>query len=476
MTVEDGADRAEGGQERSAGGEPAVPVGPAPAAGDGDDAGGLGTGAGGAMPSEASAALDGEVLAGLGVAAAIPPVDAWATGVLGIEADPGGAGAWLEGRLAVRVLPPFERSSALVALADAPGLREVVAFAGGDRTAVREVVVGTGPDEERSVPESGSMVAWGDESPVVSWLEVDDLLAPVRLVAVAARRDLAERAADLLASEVRGAASTWRGRSVLLDPSGAELLRPVSLPPADGSRLAGHLEAELDTNVVVPVRCWTEVAAVVQRRAVLLYGPPGSGKGEAVRHVLDRLPGTTAVLVAPRCLLSGDLVRLAYDVAAAAAPALVVLEDLDVVIGDWSVSPAPEGLIELVSQIDGSVRRRGVVTLATTNDAGAGDVVAWQRTGRFDRLVELGPPDDEQRRRIVRALVTRFHHDEGLVELVVARTVGWTHGQLVELERLCVLRHAAGGPVDLVAAVDEVRSQVRSHDGARRAVPGGSYL
>ena len=69
------------------------------------------------------------------------------------------------------------------------------------------------------------------------------------------------------------------------------------------------------------------------KRGVLLYGPPGTGKTHTVRHLLSATPGTTAVL------LSGGSLRIIHDaakVARAHQPAIVVLEDCDLVAEDRS--------------------------------------------------------------------------------------------------------------------------------------------
>lgn len=414
-----------------------------------------------------------------------PAADAWAAALLGIDAPDDASGSWLDGRIASRVLPAHERTSALVALTEPEGLVEHVAFAREEPTEVRTEDVAVGPDERRAVPEAGTMVGWThDGQPVISWLEVDGDAGPVRLVAVGADRSVSEDAVASLVEAVEGPASTWRGRAVVLDPAAEGLLDHLALPPDDTGVLADDLLDELERDVVVPIRRWDEVQGTVPRRAVLLYGPPGVGKRLAVRHVLARLDGVTRVVVAPRCLLHGELVRAAFDLAASAAPSLVVLEDLDVVVGDWGASPAPEGLVELVAQLDGPAAPTGVFTVATTNYGQSVDVSFGRRTGRFDRLVEVGPPAPGGRRRFLADVVARCADGldptaaAALVDRLVARSEGWTVAQLGELERLAVLEAARSStPCDLLAAVELVRHQVhRPVPGAGGGDPAGSYL
>lgn len=409
-----------------------------------------------------------------------PAVDRWAAAILGIDIGPPGAGLWLTGRMATRSLPPYERTSAIVALADAPELLETVAFSQGEQTAVREVEVPTGADQVRWCPDAGVMTAWQhDGAPVIAWLEVDDPASPVRVVAVAAERAVSDAAADALVQIVRADASTWRGRSVLLDPVGDHVVVHRRAASAAVEPISATVLGELRRDLVVPLRQWERVRDVVDSRSVLVFGLPGAGKSAVVESVLAELDGCTVIALAPRCLLNGDLVRLAYDMAADAAPALVVIEDLDVVLGDWSASPAPEGLIELVAQLNGPFRRPGVFTLATTNDVNGGAGSVWQRARRFDRIVELGPPAAAVRRRIVQTMADRHGLGAATVDRVVSRTAGWTVGQLAELERVAVLEAAAEDrPVDLVRVVESVRSTVRAFDadGDGTESLDGSYL
>jgi len=410
-----------------------------------------------------------------------PEVDCWAADILGIPVGPGEPGDWVEGRVAHRVVAAHDRASAVRALAAPADGASFAAFAGDRATALRFTEVTVGVDETERCPEIGSMVAWAldDGTPIISWIEAEpDVGQPARVVCVGPDVDASERALDVLIALVEGSASTWRGRVMLLDPSIDGLLIPLAV----GDMTSSHVDAddELRRNLVVPITRFAELGAVIGRRGVLVYGPPGSGKRRAVRRVLSQLEGCTVIVVAPRALLHANLVRLAYDLAFAASPALVVLEDVDVAIGDWNSSPAPEGLVELVSQLDGPAPRPGVFTLATTNYGDSFDFAFSRRTGRFDRLVEVGPPSDVVRTEVLAGVVERHHLDDaGLVQRLVSRTEGWSFSQLVELERLAVLGAAADdAPIDLLGTVDAVRMPVRARDAASRGPgrDGGNYL
>src|SRR6185503_10135012 len=64
------------------------------------------------------------------------------------------------------------------------------------------------------------------------------------------------------------------------------------------------------------------------KRGVLLFGPPGTGKTHTVRYLMARLPETTVVVLTG---LGLGFVREACALARLVPPALVVLEDVDLV-------------------------------------------------------------------------------------------------------------------------------------------------
>src|SRR5581483_8031179 len=64
------------------------------------------------------------------------------------------------------------------------------------------------------------------------------------------------------------------------------------------------------------------------KRGVLLFGPPGTGKTHTVRYLIAQLPEVTAVLLSG---LGLQFIRQACALARLAQPALVVLEDVDLV-------------------------------------------------------------------------------------------------------------------------------------------------
>lgn len=383
------------------------------------------------------------------------PEQVWACAVLGLD----GTEDWYEGRVDSRQFARYDLASVLVALEDLSGVIDRIVFCNTTgRGQIRHRDVAVGYRRTRRCAEPGTRVALkvGDK-PVILWVEVEPGVEGVYVYAASPHNAAIDDALNLVSEHVAGAASTWRGQAVLISPSETGLF--THLPPDDvtGLVLDDTLDAELTTNLVTPVLHYDELRELVPRRGVLLYGPPGTGKTSAARVLRARCGSDTTVLVAtPKALTHPEMVRIMYQMAAEAAPSIVVIEDLDVTIGDRHKTRAPEALGEMLAQMDGPGRRDGVFTIATTNHIDALDAALARRPGRFDRRVYVGPAPEPVRRSVLSAILDRYRTEAALDDLVDL-TDGWTFAQIAELERLAVLQaKSTGADVDLEQAARDM--------------------
>ncbi|MBX0300772.1 AAA family ATPase [Cryobacterium sp. 1639] len=127
------------------------------------------------------------------------------------------------------------------------------------------------------------------------------------------------------------------------------------------------------------------------KRGVLLYGPPGSGKTLTVRHLLSSTPDTTAVV------LAGNSIRFvteAAELARAMQPAIVVLEDVDLIAEDRNLSHGPQPLLfAMLDALDGLDGDADVAFVLTTNRVEVLEHALADRPGRIDLAVEIPLPD-----------------------------------------------------------------------------------
>lgn len=211
------------------------------------------------------------------------------------------------------------------------------------------------------------------------------------------------------------------------------------------------------------------------KRGVLLYGPPGTGKTHTMRYLLSASRGTTAVL------LSGGSLEFIHDaakVARAHQPAIVVLEDCDLIASDRSFGPqAKPFLFEVLDALDGLDSDADVVFLLTTNRVEDLERALTQRPGRVDLAAEIPLPDESGRRGLLRLYAGRLFSDAGLAS-AAARSDGTTASFAKEVVRRAVLvaarRGAGDAPTDadLADAMDGLQSDAESLTRSLLGTPG----
>ena len=188
------------------------------------------------------------------------------------------------------------------------------------------------------------------------------------------------------------------------------------------------------------------------KRGLLLYGPPGVGKTHSVRYLTSQLTGVTIVQ------LTGDSLRYistACSVARTLQPAMVVVEDVDLIAEDRGMHPGHHPLLfQLLNEMDGLAEDADVVFLLTTNRADVLEPALAARPGRVDQAVPLDLPDAEGRRRLIDLYRGALVLDESRLEAVIARTEGVTASFLKELLRRAALVAASesgSGPLTVTA-------------------------
>jgi ATP-dependent 26S proteasome regulatory subunit len=196
---------------------------------------------------------------------------------------------------------------------------------------------------------------------------------------------------------------------------------------------------------------------------ILLYGPPGTGKTHTVRYLLSATPGTTAVL------LSGGSLQFIHDaakVARAHQPAIVVLEDCDLVAEDRSFGMGASPLLfEVLDALDGLDADADVAFVLTTNRVEDLEVALAQRPGRVDLAAEIPLPDGDGRRALLHLYGGHLFGAEA-ISAAAARAEGTTASFTKELVRRAVLAAAIADepPSDdhLGAALDELLSDAHT--------------
>jgi len=184
------------------------------------------------------------------------------------------------------------------------------------------------------------------------------------------------------------------------------------------------------------------------KRGVLLHGPPGNGKTHAIKALINRLkvPVVYVRTFQKRRSLESDNIQKAFERARELAPCLLVLEDMDSLVGGDTMS-------FFLNEMDGFRSNDGLLTIATTNHLDRIDPALTQRPSRFDRKVMVDSPSPASRHQFLEQNLGIT--DPELVDL----TDGFSIAFLAELSlgvRMDQVRSGETGP----AAPDRVRQIV----------------
>jgi transitional endoplasmic reticulum ATPase len=145
-------------------------------------------------------------------------------------------------------------------------------------------------------------------------------------------------------------------------------------------------------------------------KGVLLHGPPGCGKTLIARAVANETDAYFGHISGPEIMHkfygeSEAHIRRIFDDAAAHAPSIIFLDEID------AVAPKREELggekqvekrvvAQLLALMDGLSSRGQVIVIGATNIPNVLDP-ALRRPGRFDREIEIGIPDKNGRLEIL---------------------------------------------------------------------------
>jgi transitional endoplasmic reticulum ATPase len=151
-------------------------------------------------------------------------------------------------------------------------------------------------------------------------------------------------------------------------------------------------------------------ADVQPPKGILLYGPPGTGKTMIAKAVAATSEANFISIKGPELISkwvgeSEKGVREVFRKARQAAPCVIFFDELDAVAprrggGSEGDAHVTERVIsQMLTELDGLEDLKGVVVIGATNRP---DIIdeALLRPGRFDRLLEVPPPDKDARKHI----------------------------------------------------------------------------
>jgi len=179
-------------------------------------------------------------------------------------------------------------------------------------------------------------------------------------------------------------------------------------------------------------------------KGILLYGPPGVGKTLLAKALANEIGAYFIAINGPEIMSkyygeSEARLRQIFEEAKKNAPAIIFIDEID------AIAPKREEVVgevekrvvaQLLALMDGLEERGKVIVIGATNRPNAIDP-ALRRPGRFDREIEVPPPDKRARK-----------------EILIVHTRNMPLADDVDLDKIAELTHGYTG-ADIAALVKE---------------------
>lgn len=182
-----------------------------------------------------------------------------------------------------------------------------------------------------------------------------------------------------------------------------------------------------------------EKNGISSKRGLLFAGRPGTGKTMVCKILASELKGFTFIWVTANDLRQPEDVEGVYNMARELAPTIVLLEDADLFCGDRNFGSTQPVLGEILSQLDGLVELRKVVTIMTSNQPGILDKALIGRPGRFDIQIAFNPPETDSREKILTKALSKVHVKKSDIKEIAEQSKDLTGAQLREITNLAII-------------------------------------
>ncbi len=177
-------------------------------------------------------------------------------------------------------------------------------------------------------------------------------------------------------------------------------------------------------------------------KGVLMHGPPGTGKTLLAKAVASESDAHFIAINGPEIMSkyvggSEENLREYFEEAEENAPSIIFIDELDAIAPKREETQGEterRTVAQLLTLMDGLKSRGQVVVIGATNRPDSLDQ-ALRRPGRFDREIEIGVPDSEERQEVLEIHTRNMPLSE---DVDLHKIAGTTHGFVgADLESLC---------------------------------------
>jgi proteasome regulatory subunit len=179
-------------------------------------------------------------------------------------------------------------------------------------------------------------------------------------------------------------------------------------------------------------------------KGILLYGPPGTGKTMIAKALANQTKATFIELVGSELVQKfigegAKLVKDLFELARKKAPTIIFIDEIDAIAskrietGTSGEREVQRTFMQLLGEIDGFDPLSNVKIIAATNRKDILDE-AILRPGRLERHIEVGLPNYEGRKEILKIYISKMKVDTDVdIDEIASKTDNFSGAELKAL-------------------------------------------
>ncbi|MCL5009772.1 MAG: CDC48 family AAA ATPase [Candidatus Parvarchaeota archaeon] len=222
-------------------------------------------------------------------------------------------------------------------------------------------------------------------------------------------------------------------------------------------------------------------------KGILLYGPPGTGKTLLAKAVANETESNFIAIKGPEIYSkwvgeSEKKVRDIFDKARQVSPSIIFIDEIDSIASSRSSidgNNVNEQVVnQLLTELDGIEPLKNVVVIAATNRIDRIDP-AILRSGRFDSVVFVPPPTQEERKAVFSVYLNKMPIEgdkSELIDYLSSRSEGYVGSDIERLTKeagMIALRNDINSNIvtkeDFEKAFDIIKPSLTAEDVKRYA-------
>ncbi len=176
---------------------------------------------------------------------------------------------------------------------------------------------------------------------------------------------------------------------------------------------------------------------------ILLHGPPGTGKTLVSKYLIGNAENFTGIVLGD---LDFESIRESFRLAAYLHPAIIVIEDVDLLAERREKNFNVTALQQLMNELDGLAPTCETIVVMSTNRPEALEPALASRPGRVSQAIEFPLPDQELREKLINLFCPNTDTTGVDINKIVNRTAGSSPAFLEELSKRAILFAAERSP------------------------------